>query len=313
MSSSIFIGSAIVVAYTMLGGFWAVSLTDTLQGLLMALSAVLLPLSALHAVGGIDGLHAGVAAVADPGYADPLQGLPAAAAIGMVLGLLGIGLGYPGQPHVVNRFMAMRDDAGVRRGRTIAMTWAVVMYAGMIVLGLCARVLVPALPDGEVAFVVASQRLFGPVAAGVLLAAVLSAIMSTADSQLLVAASSVAHDVRPAHASTQTTVRTSRLTVLALSVGAVVAALVGDPSIFARVLFAWTAMGAAFGPLLLVELWIGPVTWKGRLAAMTLGFAAAVAGYVLAPGTAWERVAPFALALAVAVAGVRRINPRVGS
>jgi sodium/proline symporter len=143
---------------------------------------------------------------------------------------------------------------------------------------------------------------------------VLAAIMSTVDSQLLVAASSVAHDVRGTVSSratggdgASTTVRTSRLTVLAVSAAAVLAALLGDPSIFSKVLFAWTAMGAAFGPLLLVEIWAGPVSWKGRLAAMSIGFGSAIAGYVLAPGTAWERVAPFALALVVALVGRRSV------
>jgi sodium/proline symporter len=306
MPSSIFIGSAIVIVYTMMGGFWAVSLTDTFQGLLMALAAVLLPVAALVGVGGFGGLVEGVRAIGDPAYASVVHGMPTAAAIGMVLGLLGIGLGYPGQPHVVNFFMAMRDDVGVRRARTIAMVWATIMYSGMITLGLCARVMFPGLPDGEVAFVVVSHEMFGPVVAGVLLAAVLAAIMSTVDSQLLVAASAVAHDLRGSAASTATTVRTSRLTVLGVSAAAVLAALLGDPSIFSKVLFAWTAMGAAFGPLLLVELWVGRVSWKARMAAIGVGFTSALVGYALAPGTAWERVAPFALALAVAFLGVIR-------
>ena len=307
MPTSILLGSAIVVLYTMLGGFWAVSLTDTFQGMLMALAAVLLPVAALVGVGGFPGLREGVAAVGDPAYTSLVHGLPGAAALGMVLGLLGIGLGYPGQPHVVNFFMATKDEAGVRRARTIAMVWATIMYSGMIVLGLCARVLFPGLPDGEVAFVVVAREMFGPVMAGVLLAAVLAAIMSTVDSQLLVAASSVAHDLRGTSTTTATTVRASRLTVLAVSVAAVFAALVGDPSIFSTVLFAWTAMGAAFGPLLIVEVWAGPVAWRYRVGAIAIGFTSAIAGYVLAPGTAWERVAPFVLALAVALAGRRSV------
>jgi sodium/proline symporter len=304
---SIVLGSVIVVAYTLLGGFWAVSVTDMVQGIVMALASVALPVAAWIEVGGYAGLAEGLASVEAPGFTSLLGDLTGPAAVGLVLGFLGIGLGYPGQPHVVNRFMALRDDASVARGRTIALGWAVVLYAGMIVLGLCARVLFPGLPDGEVAFITATQQLFSPVAAGVLLAAVLSAIMSTADSQLLVAGSAVAHDWAQAgsnHAG-ETDITRSRGVVLVLGAVAVVAALLAPPAIFSNVLFAWTAMGAAFGPLLIVLVVSGPVAPRARLAAIILGFAAAVATHAIpeARGTAWERVMPFVLSLAVTLWG----------
>ena len=302
MESSIVIGSAIVVIYTMLGGFWAVSLTDSLQGLVMVGAAILLPIAALAAVGGPGGLVEGVGAVPDEGYGSLTYGAEGAAALGLVFGLLGIGLGYPGQPHVVNRFMAIGRDEHVVEARTIAIGWGIVMFAGMILFGLCARVFIPALGDGEVAFIVAAQRLLGPVVAGVVLAAVLSAIMSTADSQLLVAASSVAHDM-----GVGSTVTTSRLVVVGLSIAALVAALVGDASIFSKVLFAWTAMGAAFGPLLLVELFGRPVTPAGRVASMLVGSVTAVVAHFVPAlaGGAGERVLPFYLALVVAIVAQR--------
>ena len=197
LSTSILLGSGIVVFYTLLGGFWAVSVTDTLQGLLMGLTAILLPTAALAAVGGPIPLMNGLAALQDPAFLSMTQNLPLIGGIGLVLGLLGIGLGYPGQPHVVNRFMALKDGAGVlRRARLIAISWSVVVYAGMLVLGLCGRLLLPALDDPEVVFVALTNSLFPPVISGVMLAAVISAIMSTADSQLLVAGSSVTYDLR---------------------------------------------------------------------------------------------------------------------
>lgn len=310
MTHAVLLGSAVVVVYTILGGFLAVSLTDTLQGFVMALAAIALPVAAWSAIGGLEGLSAGLSRVDIPGYTSLAQGLSTAAAVGFVLGLLGIGLGYPGQPHVVNRFMAVRDEASLRQARIIAMGWAVILYTGMIVLGLCARILLPPLGDGEVAFVAAARVLFPPVIAGVVLAAVLSAIMSTADSQLLVAASSVVHDLPDrdlADEHAPRMVRRSRLVVVGLSAAAVVAALVGDASIFKRVLFAWTAMGAAFGPLLLVLVLAGSVRPGARLGAIAIGFASAVTAYSIpgAAGTAWERVLPFALALAVAWWGRR--------
>ena len=131
-----------------LGRVWAVSLTDTLQGLLMAATAVLLPVAALLTVD-----LSQLADTAPPGFWSLTRGMPPAAGVGFVLGLLGIGLGYPGQPHVVNRFMAIRDEASMRSARLIALGWAVVVYAGMLTLGWAGRVLVPELADNEVVFV----------------------------------------------------------------------------------------------------------------------------------------------------------------
>lgn len=304
--SSILIGSTVVVAYTLLGGFWAVSVTDTLQGLVMAATSIVLPVVALVAVGGLDPLADAVAACEIEGYTSWTENFGGAAAIGLVLGFLGIGLGYPGQPHVVNRFMALRDERAVVTGRRVAMTWAVVVYAGMILLGLCCRALTDLeLRDGEKVFVAAANQLLTPVLAGVMIAAVLSAIMSTADSQLLVAASAVSHDLRRDHDAHHDTLRASRLTVLGLSAGAVVAALFSDEKVFSSVLFAWTAMGAAFGPLLLLTIWRRAVPPLATLLAMMTGFLTAVVAYLLPLGhdELWlERVVPFVLATAVALA-----------
>jgi sodium/proline symporter len=187
----------------------------------------------------------------------------------------------------------------------IGIGWAVVVYAGMLLLGLCGRVLYPDLADPEVVLLTAANGLLPAVMAGVMIAAVLSAIMSTADSQLLVAASSITHDLRIGHSGPVSLLARSRVVVLLLSVGAVVAALVGSQDIFSRVLFAWSAMGAAFGPLILVTVWRGPVSAPATLAAMVAGFSLSVAAYSL-PAFDWkgtfERVVPFMVALALALA-----------
>ncbi len=309
-TTAILLGSAIVVVYTMIGGFWAVSLTDTLQGLVMAATAILLPVAALIQIGGWDPLWAGLQAVNTPGYLSLTGGAGGAAGIGMVLGFLGIGLGYPGQPHVVNRFMALRDDTGVRQARRYAMLWAVIVYAGMIQLGLCARILLGEdLGDHEQAFVAVAEQLFPPVVAGVMIAAVLSAIMSTADSQLLVAASAVAHDLDLGGQTAAQTLARSRLVIAGLSVLAVLTALYVSATIFSTVLFAWSAMGSAFGPLLLVTLWRGPVSGRGTLLAMLAGFGLSVIAYCFAPTKgAIERIVPFVVAFGLAWMHSRRRN-----
>lgn len=309
VESSILVGSAIVVVYTLLGGFWAVSMTDTLQGLLMVLTSIVLPFAALRAVGGPSELFVGMAAVDVEGYTSLTRSLSGPLGIGFVAGLLGIGLGYPGQPHVVNRFMALKEEPGaLRLARRLAMGWAVVVYAGMLLLGWCGRLLLPGLGDKEVVFVAATHLLFSPVVGGVMLAAVLSAIMSTADSQLLVVASTVTHDLGLGGHGKQDLLWRSRLAVVGVSGLAVVIAFVGSQEIFSRVLFAWSAMGAAFGPLLLVVALRGPVSPPRTLAAMVAGFGLSVAAYsfALTKGGVTERVLPFVVALLIAGFSRRR-------
>lgn len=302
IATSILIGGSVVVFYTLLGGFWAVSLTDTLQGLMMAATAVLLPVAALVAVGGPSGLWEGLQAVPIDGYTSPTRHLPAAAALGLIVTYFGIGMGYPGQPHVVNRFMALREGEKVMvQARRLAVGWALIVYSGMLLLGLCGRVLFQELADREVVFVSATNELFPPVLAGIMVAAVLSAIMSTADSQLLVAASAVTHDLKLGGGSTAGMLRRSRMVVVLLSFGALGGAIFGSQEIFSSVLFAFTAMGAAFGPALLVTVLRGPVAPSRTLIAMVLGFAISVAAYSYpgTQGTAWERVFPILVGLLV--------------
>jgi sodium/proline symporter len=301
--ASVLIGGGVVIFYTFAGGFWAVSLTDTLQGLLMAVAAVVLPAAALCAAGGPAGLWEAAAAVSTPGWTSPWRDLPGAAALGLVLGLLGIGLGYPGQPHVVNWLMALRDEDALRRGRRIAIVWAVILYSGMITLGLCARVVVPGLTDHEDALVASAHALMHPVLAGVMIAAVLSAIMSTADSQLLVATSTVSHDLARAPAGDSARgLGRARLTALAISAVALLVALYATTEIFGSVLFAWSAMGAAFGPVLLVTVLRGRLDSTRVITCMLAGSLLSVAAYAIPEtrGTALERVLPWAIALAVA-------------
>jgi sodium/proline symporter len=311
-TTAIVIGAAVVLIYVWLGGFWAASVTDSVQGLLMALSALLLPILALVAVGGPADLafslfDSGGTAGSWTGQAS----LPAA--IGFVLGLFGIGLGYPGQPHVVNRFMAIRDRQAIRRGRRIAIGWALIIYTGMVTLGWCGRVLVTDLGDGEQLLFVMATLLLPALAAGIMVSAILSAIMSTADSQLLVAASSVSHDLRDGAPGDNEGLTRARWVVLVIGLLAIILAVFFPDDIFNRVLFAWQALAAAFGPLLVVTLWRGQIHPAWRVAALTTGFVLTVllSWTVESPGDWVERLVPLALALLLAWIGERRAcNPR---
>ncbi|NND59728.1 MAG: sodium/proline symporter [Gammaproteobacteria bacterium] len=309
MRTSIAIGAAIVLLYTLLGGFWAVSVTDTLQGLLMALTAVMLPVAALLAVGGPTGLLAGLARTEDLTALAPTGEFTGVAAIFFVLGTLGIGLGYPGQPHVVNRFMALRDERALRQAQRIAIGWALIVYTGMLLLGLCARVLVTQLGDGEQVFFVTAGSLFPPVIAGIMIAAVLSAIMSTADSQLLVASSSLTHDLHRA-AATDAPLRLShtRVVVAIITLAAMGLAILAPDTIFQRVLFAWHAIGSAFGPVVVVRLLGRVVDSRFVLASILSGFLLTVGLHWLPnmPGDALERLLPLAIASLIVWLGSRR-------
>lgn len=297
-------GAIVVVGYVLLGGFWAASVTDALQGLMMLLVALVLPLWALAAVGGPLALIDGLTHLSDPALTRLVdQPTPWLASV-FVAGLFGIGLGYPGQPHVVNRFMAMRSGHDIGRARAIALVWAAIIYSGMVLLGWCGRLLLPANADPESVLLTLSGQLLPAVLGGLVSGGVLAAIMSTADSQLLVAGGAVTHDLRRRGSS----VRLDRLVVLGVGAAAVLLALLVPQSIFARVLFAWQVLGNGFGPLLLVLLWRGPVADGHRLTAMLCGSGLTIAASLLpdAPGDALERLLPFAAALLIALAGSRR-------
>lgn len=300
--ASIVIGASIVIAYTLLGGFWAVSVTDTIQGSLMVVVSLVLPVVALGAVGGFHGLAIGLAKIGNTGSPMDAGFL---SSLFFVFGMLGIGFGSPGQPHVVNRFMALKDELAVRRARVIAMSWGVVVFSGMLLLGLCARVLFPNLGDSEQAMFHAANELLPAAIAGIVLAAVLSAIMSTADSQLLVTASSISYDWNRAGRPAESSLAGTRRTVVVVSLLATALALGWRADIFSRVLFAWTAAGAAFAPILITRLAGRSISFGVTLAALLSGFFMTVALSLLpdTPGDVAERVLPFIVAFSIAMGG----------
>ncbi len=306
--AAILTGATIILFYTLLGGFWAVSVTDTLQGLLMAATAIVLPLVALYSVGGPGALVAGLNASGLP-HEMSATGIHAGiAGVGFVLGTLGIGFGYPGQPHVVNRFMALRDQQALAHGRIIAVTWAVLVYAGMLLLGLCARVLqlTPGGTEEQVLYAVANN-LLPPVLAGVVIAAILSAIMSTADSQLLVAGSAVSHDLGNLRRAAPARLSASRWVVALVCGLAVLLAIFAPDRIFTRVLFAWHAVGSAFGPLVLMKVLRREVDSRAILGCLLTGFGLTVVLHMQpnTPGDVAERLLPLIFALLIAWLGSR--------
>jgi len=311
MNHSIILGAAIVIIYTWLGGFWAVSVTDTVQGGLMGLTAVLLPWVALLEVGGIGDFIESLRASGTPQQLSWTAGNAGLMAVGLVLGGLSIGFGTYGQPHLMVRFMALRDERSLRQARIITIVWYLVVFSGMCVLGLVGHVLYPAHGNPEAILFALTDSLFTPVLGAILLAAVLSAIMSTADSQLLVAASAVSHDLGLEHHSRLSKLTISRITMLVLAALAVAVAVYLPEKIFSRVLFAWTALGAAFGPVVFLRLAGYEPRPAGLLASILAGFSLAVILYLMpnTPGDVAERLLPFCASLGVLLLCRERNRP----
>ncbi len=269
---ALLIGAAVIVAYTFLGGYLAVSWTDFIQGILMLLALVVTPAVLMSKLGGpvpvLEGIATAKSTALDPWHETGLLA---------IVSLMAWGLGYFGQPHILARFMGIRDAAELGKAKLIGMSWMIVSMLGAMLIGLggIAWFAEKPLDNGETVMIVLLQLLFDPWIAGVLLAAILAAIMSTIDSQLLVSASAVADDlyrgfIRP-QASQRELVVVGRLAVLVVALLAGVLAMNPDSSVLQLVGYAWAGFGAAFGPVILLSLLWNGMTRNGALAGMIVG------------------------------------------
>lgn len=275
--------AGVVVVYTLFGGFLAVSLTDFVQGCIMFVALVMLPIAALTS---LDGDVASALSAANPGALDIMAGVTA---LGLVSSLAW-GLGYFGQPHIIVRFMAVRSVRDVPTMRNIGMTWMGVSLVGALATGLVGAAYVAAngltLDDPETVFILLSELLFDPLVTGFLLAALLAAIMSTISSQLLVSSSSLTEDFYRIYlrrdASQKELVKVGRICVLAVALVAILMAYDPDNTILGLVANAWAGFGAAFGPVVILSLTWKRLTRNGALAGILVG-AATVLLWIYAP------------------------------
>ncbi|MDX1501044.1 MAG: sodium/proline symporter [Thermoanaerobaculia bacterium] len=270
--------AAIVLLYTVLGGFLAVSVTDLLQALFMIVALVALPVAAVTRAGGLPGVVAELTAL-DATLVDPW-----ALSAGALLGFLGIGLGSPGNPHILVRYMSIGDPDQLRTSAVVGTVWNVLMGWGALFIGLAGRVYFPdpaALPgaDTENLYPTLAALHLHPVLLGLVIASIFAAIMSTADSQLLVAASSVVRDLyekvlrRGRELPQRRLVVLSRVVVVALVALALGLGLVASEIVFWLVLFAWAGLGAALGPASLLALFWRRTTRAGVAAGIVTGTA----------------------------------------
>lgn len=270
----LFITLGVVVSYTLLGGFLAVSLTDFVQGCIMFIALVLVPYVAFTEFESASQM-AESAYQTIPSFSDSVSGLTA---IGLI-STLSWGLGYFGQPHIIVRFMAIRSVKDVPVARNIGMSWMLVTLIGAVSTGFVgvaySNQFGLAIDDPETIFIVFSQVLFHPLISGFLMAAILAAIMSTISSQLLVSASSLTEDVYKVLSHTEIdakkTVNIGRLGVASVSIIALILALDSSNTILSLVSNAWAGFGAAFGPLVLFSLYKKNLTHKAALAGILTG------------------------------------------
>ncbi|QOR47336.1 sodium/proline symporter PutP [Trueperella pecoris] len=266
--------AAITVFYTLVGGFLAVSYTDAVQGLLMMLALVLVPAIGIFYVGGFDTMVESVRAV-DPALLDPLKG---ATAIGLI-STIAWGLGYFGQPHIIVRFMALRNPKEAKSARRIGIGWMLLAVVGALLTALVGIAAykhdVNMLANPEQVFIVLGQMLFHPLIAGFMLAAILAAIMSTISSQLLVSSSALIEDVYMTFTnrklSAKAGVMLSRISVAGIAVLAGGLAFNPNDTILGLVAFAWAGFGASFGPTIILALYWRKLTGFGALAGMVMG------------------------------------------
>lgn len=267
----------VTILYTLFGGFLGASYTDVVQGLIMLLSLLLVPITAMFVVGGPSAMFESVREV-NADFGSLTSG-------GTFIGIVSAaawGLGYFGQPHIIVRFMALRSSRDAKYGTVVGMTWMILCVAGAVFTALAGLAFFQQNQDavltdstnGESVFLDLSQLLFHPLIAGVLLAAVLAAIMSTISSQLIVTSSALVEDLIGgfgARLSDGAKLWGGRIGVLVVSVISLLLALDPNSSVLALVGFAWAGFGAAFGPIVLLSLFWRRLTMAGAAVGMVAG------------------------------------------
>ena len=303
-TTGILMTAAIILVYTVLGGFLAVSLTDMFQAIFMIFALVVLPAIAIIDAGGLQFVLEQLQSM-DVTSVDPL-----AISVGGLIGFLGIGLGSPGNPHILARYMAIDDVKQLRWTAVVGTSWNVIMAWGALFIGLVGRVYFPEtdmLPasDTENLYPVLAQQHLHPVIFGVVIASIFAAIMSTADSQLLVAASAVVRDIYDRILKKGETIPQkklvlySRVVVLVLVIFSLLFGLIARELVFWLVLFAWAGLGAAIGPTSILALYWKGTTRAGIFAGLVTGTIVTMTWYYIPilKNNLYELVPAFLLSL----------------
>ena len=278
---AVFVSVALILFYTLFGGFLAVSWTDVFQGLLMLLALVCVPVLVISQTGGLDEFTAKIN-LKNPQLLDAFTDVNGNALGWMaIISAMGWGLGYFGQPHILARFMAIRSASETGQAASIGVIWAFLCYLLAILVGLSGLAYLPeVIADSEKVFIALTGLIFHPLIAGILLAAILAAIMSTVDSQLLVCSSSLAEDLYPLVSkkslSPEQRLQVGRVAVVVLALMATLLAMNPDSKVLDVVSYAWAGLGASLGPAILISLYWRKMTARGALAGVFVGGATVI-------------------------------------
>ena len=277
--TALWVGAACTVAYVFIGGFLAVSWTDTIQASLMITALILAPVVAYFAVvGGLQPAQS-VADLIEPAKLDMMKG----ATLTGIVSLMAWGLGYFGQPHILVRFMAAESVKTIPAARRISMTWMILCLAGAVAVGFVgipyflthADAAAAVNANSETVFIEIAKQLFNPWIAGLLLAAILAAVMSTLSCQLLVCSSALTEDIYRTflrrNAGQNELVWIGRTMVMAIALVAVWIASNPESKVLGMVSYAWGGFGAAFGPVIILSLFWSRMTRNGALAGIFVG------------------------------------------
>ncbi len=270
------LGAGIILFYTIMGGFFAVVWTDLFQGIIMLFTLVVLPITGIIELGGISALNQGIAKV-NPALLSLGGDNTGWAMISSILGGLAIGLGYMGQPHLITRFMAIKNPKDLKKGTVIAMGWAVLGFFGAVFIGLVGLSMFGAehFADTEKVMPILAKSLMPAGLAGIMISGAIAAMMSTADSQLLVTTSALSEDIYHQminkDAPQNKLVAISRISTVIIGMAAFILAISAEQLVYWLVLYAWAGLGASFGPPLLLTLWWKKTTKQGVLSGMIVG------------------------------------------
>jgi sodium/proline symporter len=284
-STGMIIGAAVIIFYTMMGGFFAVAWTDMVQGIIMIGTLVVLPLVGLVELKEIHhGTHELTTVTSSGGY--PILsltgGLSGWAAAAMIISGMSWALGYMGQPHLLTRFMAISSSAKIRISRRIAIAWVIPAFSGALMIGIIGAGLYEQgmFDDIEKVMPHLANELLPAGLAGIFVSGAIAAMMSTADSQLLVISSSIIedlfHQTLGRDVGDRALLRISRWITIAVGLIGFIIALTSDKLIFSMVSYAWAGLGSSFGPLMLLMLTWKRVTWQGTIAGLITGFVSTV-------------------------------------
>jgi sodium/proline symporter len=275
-SSGVLVGATVIILYTLIGGYKAVAWTDLVQGVLMLLGLIIVPIIAIDAAGGWSAVTSNLHGQ-DPGLLSPWgpDGKSTLALVGIV-SFLAVGLPFMGVPQLMVRFMSARSEKSLVPAMVISVVVILLFDLGAVLTGMAGRALFPGLEDPETILPVISITLLHPVLGGIMMVVVLAAIMSTVDSLLLLASSAVIRDywqkIRGSALSDRTLAKRGKLITVIFGLIGVAFALHQTPLIFWFVLFAWSGLGAAFGPVLICALWYPKTNLTGAIAGMLGGF-----------------------------------------